>query len=110
MNKKTKETITNLPTFWDWQKEYFKKNPKEIAQYKKYVVKSYNENPDIPMEVFIHLMRNIAELEGFSKVAQRTKLGRESLYKALSPKGNPTYNTLAKVADACGFRIGLLPK
>lgn len=32
---------------------------------------------------------DIAKAEGMSKVAKRTGLGRESLYKALSPDGNP---------------------
>ena len=40
---------------------------------------------------------DIARAEGMSKVAKRTGLGRESLYKTLSPNGNPALSTILKV-------------
>ena len=43
---------------------------------------------------------DIAKAEGMSKVAKRTGLGRESLYKALSPDGNPALSTILKVIRA----------
>lgn len=48
---------------------------------------------------------DIARAEGMSKVAKRTGLGRESLYKALSPDGNPALSTIMKVIKA--FEINL---
>ena len=48
---------------------------------------------------------DIAKAEGMSKVAKRTGLGRESLYKALSPDGNPALSTILKVIRA--FEINL---
>ena len=43
--------------------------------------------------------------EGMSKIAKKTGLGRESLYKALSPDGNPALSTILKVLKA--FDINL---
>ena len=48
---------------------------------------------------------DIAKAEGLSKVAKRTGLGRESLYKALSPDGNPALSTILKVIRAFEFNL-----
>jgi len=40
-----------------------------------------------------------------SQLARDTGLTREGLYKALSPEGNPTFSTVAKVAKALGLQI-----
>ena len=48
---------------------------------------------------------DIAKAEGMSKVAKRTGLGRESLYKALSPGGNPALSTILKVIRAFEFNL-----
>ena len=48
---------------------------------------------------------DIARAKGMSAIARRTGLGRESLYKALSPGGNPELSTLLKVIRALGLRL-----
>lgn len=40
-----------------------------------------------------------------SQVARETGLARESLYKALSPDGNPEFATIMKVIKALGFKL-----
>jgi probable addiction module antidote protein len=40
-----------------------------------------------------------------AKVARASGLGRESLYKALSDTGNPSFATVLKVAKALGLRL-----
>ncbi len=47
----------------------------------------------------------VARGMGMASVAQQTGLSRETLYRALSPKGNPTLSTLLSVLDALGFRL-----
>lgn len=39
---------------------------------------------------------------GFTWLAARTGLGRESLYRALSAEGNPTFRTIRKILRALG--------
>ena len=46
-----------------------------------------------------------ARAKGMTKVAAETGLGRESLYKALSPGGNPEFATVLKVMRALGLRL-----
>ena len=48
---------------------------------------------------------DIARAEGMSKVAKKTGLGRESLYKALSPDGNPALATILKVLKAFDLNL-----
>ena len=48
---------------------------------------------------------DIARAQGMAKVARASGLGRESLYKALSDTGNPSFATVLKVAKALGLRL-----
>ena len=48
---------------------------------------------------------NIARAKGMTQLAQDTGLGRESLYKALSGEGNPSFATILKVVHALGLRF-----
>ena len=48
---------------------------------------------------------DIARAKGMTYVAQKAGLGRESLYKALSPEGNPEFSTILKVVTALGLKL-----
>jgi probable addiction module antidote protein len=52
---------------------------------------------------------DIARARGMSQLARETGLGRESLYKALSPNGNPEFSTIMKVVQALGIRLHASP-
>jgi len=47
----------------------------------------------------------IARARGMTQLAKDTGLGRESLYKALSGEGNPSFATILKVTRALGLRF-----
>ena len=51
------------------------------------------------------VLGDIARAKGMSEVARRAGLGRESLYKALAPDGNPELATVMKVVEALGIRL-----
>ncbi|MEW6665431.1 MAG: addiction module antidote protein [Thermodesulfobacteriota bacterium] len=48
---------------------------------------------------------DIARAKGMAQIAREAGLGRESLYKALSPEGNPEFATVLKVVRALGLRL-----
>ena len=48
---------------------------------------------------------DIARAKGMSQIAREAGLGRESLYKALSPTGNPEFATILKVTRALGLQF-----
>jgi probable addiction module antidote protein len=52
---------------------------------------------------------DIARAKGMTQVARDAGLGRESLYKALSPAGNPEFATIVKVVSALGLQLHASP-
>jgi probable addiction module antidote protein len=48
---------------------------------------------------------DIARAKGMSQVAKDAGLSRESLYRALSANGNPSFATVLKVARAVGVKL-----
>jgi probable addiction module antidote protein len=52
-----------------------------------------------------HALGMVARAKGMSKIARAAGLGRESLYKALSPDGNPEFVTVLKVMRALGLKL-----
>jgi probable addiction module antidote protein len=51
----------------------------------------------------------IARAKGMTQLAKDTGLGRESLYKALSGEGNPSFATILKVIRALGVQLHAAP-
>lgn len=51
------------------------------------------------------VLGDIARARGMTQLARDTGLGRESLYKALSPNGNPEFATILKVVNALGLKL-----
>ena len=52
---------------------------------------------------------DIARAKGMTQVAKDAGLSRESLYRALSGDGNPSFATVLKVARALGVRLHAQP-
>jgi len=48
---------------------------------------------------------DIARARGMAQIAKETGLGRESLYKALTPGAKPRFDTVLKVARALGIKF-----
>ena len=60
--------------------------------------------------VVVKALGTIARARGMSQIARDTGLGRESLYKALSPEGNPEFATVMKVVRALGLKLRAEPE
>ncbi|WFU07206.1 putative addiction module antidote protein (plasmid) [Rhizobium sp. CB3171] len=52
----------------------------------------------------------VAKARGITEVARKSGLTRQAIYKALDEDGNPELGTIARVADALGFKLSLVPK
>ncbi|NDV27275.1 addiction module antidote protein [Desulfovibrio sp. JC010] len=55
-------------------------------------------------------LSNVAKARGMTQLAKDSGLGRESLYKALSPGSQPRYSTILKVLGALGVSLRVEPK
>lgn len=62
-------------------------------------------NDDGGREALLRALRHVAEAQGMAEVAERAGMHREGLYRALSPRGNPTVKTLLAVLNAAGLRL-----
>ncbi|HWS12056.1 MAG TPA: addiction module antidote protein [Rhodocyclaceae bacterium] len=60
-------------------------------------------NPD----VFLAAVRDVARARGITQLARDAGLGRESLYKALSPGAKPRYDTILKLLNALGVKLSV---
>ncbi len=56
-------------------------------------------------DVFLMALADVAKARGMAEIAKATGLGRESLYKALTPGAKPRYETIAKVVQALGGKL-----
>ena len=65
------------------------------------------EEADLPggQTALLAALRHIAEAQGMSAVAARAGIPRESLYRALSPRGNPTIKTFLAVVRGAGLHL-----
>jgi probable addiction module antidote protein len=50
-------------------------------------------------------LRHLAQARGIAKVAKHAGIERESLYRALSARGNPRLSTLVAVTKAIGLKL-----
>lgn len=55
--------------------------------------------------LIVAVLGDIARAKGMTQIARDAGLGRESLYKALSPTGNPEFATILKVVQALGLQF-----
>ena len=64
-----------------------------------------DENPD----VLLQAIADVAKARGMTQLARDTGLGRESLYKALTPGAKPRYDTVLKLMRALGVDLQAAP-
>lgn len=66
------------------------------------------ENGEIPY--LLKAIRTVAGAQGgMGKLAKAVGMSRTSLYKALSPTGNPGIHTLEAILAVYGVRLGFFP-
>lgn len=62
-------------------------------------------------EVFLLALRDVAKARGgMTAVAEKAHLGRESLYKMLSKRGNPEFRSVSTLLHGMGFKLSVTPE
>jgi probable addiction module antidote protein len=82
-----------------WDAADYLKSEKDIVAY----LEAALEEGDAAL--FTAALGDIARAKGMTEVARKSGLGRESLYKALSPDGNPEFATILKVVHSLGLNL-----
>ena len=78
-----------------------RQDPEFAAEY----LRAALEDEDEPRVLLVALRRVAEARGGIAKVAKAAGVERESLYRALSARGNPRLSTLAAVTKAMGLRL-----
>jgi len=78
-------------------------DPEHVAAY---LNAAGNETQD----VFLLALRDVAEAHKISKVALAAGVNRETLYRTLSARGNPTFTTLESILAAVGVELHYRPR
>jgi probable addiction module antidote protein len=81
------------------------RTPEEMAAY----LDAWLEDASDDVSGIARALGDIARAKGMSQVAKEAGLSRESLYRALSEGGNPSFATVLKVARALGVRLHAQP-
>jgi probable addiction module antidote protein len=98
-----KKPITTETTPYDVAEHL--RTPEEMAAY---LDAWLEEAPDDAAGI-ARALGDIARAKGMTQVARDAGLSRESLYKALSDDGNPSFATVLKVTHALGVRLHAAP-
>lgn len=77
------------------------RTPEEMAAY----LNAWLEEAPDDVGGLARALGDIARAKGMTQVAKETGLSRESLYRALSAEGNPSFATVLKVTKALGLRL-----
>jgi probable addiction module antidote protein len=93
--------------FSEWKETYLS-DPDEAQAYLEVALEEYEQDHD--REMFVLALRAVANAQGgIGRLAERTGLNRENLYRALSKKGNPRLDTIGRILNGLGFRLALAP-
>ena len=73
-----------------------------------YIAAAQEEAPDDATFMAV-VLGDVARARNMAELARKAGISRETLYKVTRGEGNPTLETVGKLARALGFRITLEP-
>lgn len=100
MTKSARKKVAKLKTSPYDVAEHLR-TPQEMAAY----LDAWLDEASDDVSGIARALGDIARAKGMSQVAKDAGLSRESLYRALSQDGNPSFATILKVARALGVRL-----
>jgi probable addiction module antidote protein len=88
-----------------WNVQDSLNTPEDCALYIQAALEEAGDDPAYMAAV----LADVARSRGMAKTARAAGISREGLYKAVSPDGNPSYATVAKIVRALGMRLTVVP-
>ncbi len=85
-----------------WDASEHLSSPEMIKEYLKV---SFEEGDT---EQLLKAIGNVAKAQGMTEIANKTNLGRQNLYKALSVGSSPKFDTVKKVVEAFGCKLQIV--
>ena len=98
--------LVGVVSHHQWEVEELRKDREFAVEYFKGALESLADPEDRGTGMV--MLRALAEAYGgVGAIAAKAGISRESLYRSLSPKGNPTLKTLVAVLNAVGLRLSV---
>ncbi len=83
-------------------------SPEMAKAYLDVALEEYEQDGDLAF--FLEALRNVVEAgEGMTRLAEKTGLNRQNLYRVLSPEGNPELRTISLILHNLGYRLSVQP-
>ena len=96
-------------SYHEWEVALLRSDCELAVEYLRVALESL-DNPEERGGSLI-MLRALAEAYGgLGAVAAKAGISRESLYRSLSPKGNPTLKTLVAVLNTMGLSLSVVPQ
>ena len=103
-----REYAAGIP-YHEWEVEKLRSDAELAVECLKLALESLNDPGERGGSLL--MLRAIAEAYGgLGAVAAKAGISRESLYRSLSPKGNPTLKTLIAVLNTMGLSLSVVPQ
>src|SRR5437660_623660 len=84
------------------------RDPKKALAYLNAALEDCKDGSPESQQLLLMALKTVAEAQGgMTEIASKAKLGRESLYKTLSKRGNPKLTTFTALINALGFEFKL---
>jgi len=100
--------LVGVGSYHEWEVEELRADREFAIGYLQVAMESL-DNPEERAGGLIALRAVAEAYGGLGAVAAQAGISRESLYRALSPKGNPTLKTLLAVLKTVGMRLSVAP-
>ncbi len=91
-----------MTTYAPFEASDYLDNEEVIAEY----LSAASEDPNA--DVFLSALADVAKARGMAQIAKASGLGRESLYKALSPGAHPRHETISMILRALGVKFSVV--
>lgn len=95
--------VTEMKAATKWDASEYLETEADIAAY----INAALEDGDTA--IIAAALGDIARAKGMTLLAKETGITRDGLYKALSPTGNPSFDTVRKVIKAFGLKLDVEP-
>ncbi len=100
--------LIGVGSYHEWEVEELRKDREFAVEYLKAAMEAL-DNPEERAGGLMMLRAAAEAYGGVGAVAAQAGISRESLYRSLSPKGNPTLKTLIAVLKTLGLRLSVTP-
>ena len=88
-----------MKTATNWDASKYLETEEDMAAYLNAALEDGNTS------VIAVALGDIARAKGMTQLSKETGITRDGLYKALSPTGNPSFDTVQKVIKAFGLKL-----